>query len=574
MGEEFSKAVLAFQSRLANYASRVKEHRFHALYDLLCRREWLEEALNAVLDNNGSITAGVDGVTKRGFSDTEGKKRAKFLDDLQKELKSRDYHPFPVLRKWIPKRKKGGQRPIGIPTLKDRVVQMLLKMVLEPIFECDFLSNSNGFRPNRSTLECILPLYKYGNTHNRYDYVIEGDIEGCFDNFDHEILMKSVQKRIGDKQILRLIWRFLKAPIKENKLLFKPKRGTPQGGILSPLLANIYLNEFDQYWLEHWGSVGAYQRSRQLKQGKATCVLFRYADDFILSAKGTRDQVERIMDEVNKFAAEQLKLNFSTDKTRIVSIDEGFKFLGFQIKRERLAGYKCVRVRPTQDNVTRCKIKLQMMLGKDADLDDPPTKIAALNRVLRGWALYYWKVNSLRQFLAIDYYARQLFLQWFARKQKISMTQALPIVVRNGKIIIEREGIKFQLFRMSELPSQHTTLSHKETWKYRHISNPYLKGELKTVSSIEPDDPLKAAEAIQNIQCVDASYGEIYLRNRIRALRRDGWRCRDCGMHPKQLVAHHVIPVPRKGGFDPTIVHRVDNLRTMCANCHRHLSRN
>ena len=167
MGERSnSQAVLAIQSRLAIHANYVKAHRFHNLYDLLCRREWLEEALSAVLSNKGSVTAGVDEMTIKSLLDDTGEKRAKFLDNLQRELKTRNYHPFPVLRKYIPKRTKGEQRPIGIPTLKDRVVQMLLKMVLEPIFECDFLNNSNGFRLGRSTLECVLPLYQYGNVQN------------------------------------------------------------------------------------------------------------------------------------------------------------------------------------------------------------------------------------------------------------------------------------------------------------------------------------------------------------------------------------------------------------------------
>ena len=572
MGERSnSQAVLAIQSRLAIHANYVKDHVFHDLYDLLCRREWLEEALDAVLDNEGSKTAGVDGIN---FIDAHTPEdRAQFLDELQWELKTRNYHPFPVLRKWIPKRRKGEQRPIGIPTLKDRVVQMLLKIVLEPIFECNFLCNSNGFRPNRSTLECVLPLYQYGSRHRRYDYIIEGDIEGCFDNIDHDILMKSVQKRIGDKWVLRLIWRFLRAPVKEYKILSKTRKGTPQGGILSPLLSNIYLNEFDQYWLEQWGGLTNDQRKRRVKEGKANCVLFRYADDFILSAKGTREQVERIMNKVNQFAAEQLKLNFSTDKTRIVSIDEGFKFLGFLIKRERLAGYKCIRMRPTQENVIRLKVKLQEMLGKDADQDDPQIKIAELNRVLRGWAFYYWKVNSHVQYLALDYFVRQLFLQWYCRRQKVNISQALSAISKNGRIIIEREGMKSQLFRMSELPSQHIALNHKAVWKYRHIANPYLTGDAVTNALIEPDDPMREAEAVQNIHPIDTAYGEIYLRNRIKAFVRDGWRCRDCGKHSKHLVAHHITSIPRKGRYDSEIVHRVDNLRTMCANCHRHLLR-
>ncbi len=570
MVEYKAKDHSVLQSELAELATRWPDMRFMRLYDLLWEREWLEAALDAVLDNEGSKTAGVDGITKRNLFETD-EARTKFLDELQEELKTRNYHPFPVLRKWIPKRKKGEQRPIGIPTLADRVVQMLLKMVLEPIFESDFLCNSNGFRPDRSTLECIIPLYQYGNSETNYNWVIEGDIEGCFDNIDHETLMKSVQKRIGDKKVLRLIWRFLKAPVKEYNILSKTRKGTPQGGILSPLLANILLNEFDQYWFECWGRFTKDQRYYRLKQGKANCVLCRYADDFILSAKGTREQVEGIMREIQQFAQEQLKLNFSTDKTRLVSIDEGFKFLGFQISRERLAGFKCVRIRPTQENVIRCKTKLQMMLGKDADIDDPQVKIVELNRVLRGWAFYYWKVNARSQFETLDYYSRQLFLQWYCRKHKLSISQAASAVLRSGRIVIEREGVKSQLFRMSDLPSQHTALNRKALWKYRSIKNPYLSGDFNTNAIIEPDDAMKEAEAVQNIHPLDLAYGDVYLRNRIKAFRRDGWQCRDCGKKSKQLVAHHVTPVPRRGKYDSEIVHRVDNLRTMCANCHRQL---
>src|SRR5487761_693126 len=322
MVEYKAKDHSILQSELAELATRWKDMRFTRLYDLLWEREWLEVALEAVLDNEGSKTAGVDGITKRSLFESDGT-RVKFLDELQRELKTRNYHPLPVLRKWIPKRKKGEQRPIGIPTLKDRVVQMLLKMILEPIFECDFLCNSNGFRPKRSTLECVLPLYQYGNTQKRYDWIIEGDIEGCFDNIDHETLMKSVQKRIGDKWVLKLVWRFLRAPVKEYKLA-KTQKGVPQGAILSPLLANICLNEFDQYWFKHWGCLTRSQRYQRLRHGLANCELFRYADDFILSAKGTREEVENIKSDIEQFFANQLKLELSKDKTRVISVDEGF----------------------------------------------------------------------------------------------------------------------------------------------------------------------------------------------------------------------------------------------------------
>jgi len=571
MGElSNSQAVLAIQSRLAIHANYVKAYRFHNLYDLLCRREWLEEALDAVLSNKGSITAGVDEMTVKSLLDDTGEKRAKFLDDLQRELKTRNYHPFPVRRTWIPKRKKGEQRPIGIPTLKDRVVQMLLKMVLEPIFECDFLDNSNGFRLGRSTLECVLPLYRYGNRRFDYNYVIEGDIEGCFDNIDHETLMKSVQKRIGDRKVLRLIWRFLKAPVRELKILSKTKKGTPQGGILSPLLANIYLNEFDHYWLEQWGSFNDYQRYRRLKLGQANCVLFRYADDFILSAKGTKEGVESIIKDCTHYFAKQLKLNMSTDKTRIVSIDEGFKFLGFQISRERLSGFKCIRVRPTQENVIRLKVKLQEMLGKEADQDDPQVKIAEINHVLIGWSGYFYRVNSYKQFLALDYYAKRLFLQWYCRSRKAGIREALATVTINGQIAYERAGKVKPLYRMSDRPSERTALNHEAVWKFRHIENPYFKGGLMTNDETEPEDPMAEAEAVRTVHTIDKAYGPYYLENRIKAFRRDGWHCRLCPSR-KQLVAHHIEPVPRKGKYDIYIVHSVDNLMTMCANCHQNL---
>ena len=391
------QAILSLQSGLATSATMRRRKRFRRLYPLLWRQEWLEQALKAVLDNKGSETPGVDG--KRGSALRDPTMKTRFITELQRELKrygQRKYKPSPVLRTYIPKIG-GDVRPIGIPTLKDRVVQAALKMILEPIFEADFLPNSNGFRLERSTLECVLPAYRYGDRTKGYDWVIEGDIKGCFDNINHRILMKTIRRRIADRRVLRLLRSFLKAPILERGNLVRTVKGTPQGGVLSPLLANIYLNKLDQFWLENWGKQTEYQRNRKRKQGEASCVLFRYADDFILLAKGKRDGVERIKRSIAAYFKDYLRLELSKEKTRVAPLEEGFKFLGFQIKRERLGHIGSVRIRPTQHNVARLTAKLQGMLGRRAVTDQPVMKILALNRVLKGWANYYRYVNAYQQ---------------------------------------------------------------------------------------------------------------------------------------------------------------------------------
>ena len=562
------RAVLNIQSGLAIAATRRKDKQFHNLYPLLWRREWLNRALKAVLDNTGSRTSGVDGMC--GADLLEPSARTKFVEDLRTELKQRIYSPSPVLRKYIPKAS-GGERPIGIPTIRDRTVQMVLKMVLEPIFEADFLPNSNGFRPERSTLECVLPMYRYGDSHTKYYWVIEGDIEGCFDNIDHWILMEAVQKRIADRRILWLIRRFLKAPIIDNGTRAKPQKGTPQGGVLSPLLANIYLNEFDQFWYENWGRLTDYQRRLKQRQGQAVCVLFRYADDFILSAKGTEEQVVAIMDSIRDFFATRLKLNMSAEKTRVVRLEAGFDFLGFRIQRVQLGHFSCVRIRPTQRNLIRLKGKLQSMLEPSSFLNDPLLKIAAMNRVLRGWSNYYKSVNSSKQFEIGDFFAGYLFRQWYRDKYKVSISKYLSETHADSRIVLERGPMRVELFRMSSIRSMHTTKNLRLCWKYRSIRNPYINpSTIVPNASDANDNPIIDTSDFQ--PTADKYNDETYLSNRLLAFERDGWRCTKCGSREK-LQAHHIEPVP-KSRFDPTVVHRVENLETLCVTCHSKLPKN
>jgi group II intron reverse transcriptase/maturase len=561
MPARVGNTTLALQRGLATAATRSPHKRFYRLSRLLGERGWLEAATDAVLDNDGSETPGVDGM--RGSLLRDPICRAKFIDDLREKLHG-NYKPSPVLRKYIPKAS-GGLRPIGIPTIRDRIVQMALKMVLEPIFEADFLPNSNGFRPGRSTLECVLPVYWYGNRSNRYGWVIEGDIKGCFDNIDHEFLMNVIRRRIADRKIPWLIWRFLKAHVVERGKRTKMEKGTPQGGVLSPLLANIYLNRFDQHWFRAQGRLTEYQRRRRLQQGLANCVLFRYADDFILIAKGARDGVESIVRDTKQYFSKHLKLELTEEKTRVVPLEQGFEFLGFKIQRARMGHFSCVRIRPTHRNVVRLVTKLNQMLGKQADADDPAIKITELNRILRGWANYYKTVNARQQFLFGDYVADRLYLSWYARKKHQAVKQTLAETKQNGRIVQTREKSRVELFKMSSLQSMNTPMNFHAIFRYRHIENPYLMGN--HVTCIEEEE--QPIGNVRDIHPIAHQYDETYLINRVKAFERDGWRCtiKGCGERVG-LVAHHIKPVPVGKAFDPEWVHRVENLQTLCTQCH------
>ena len=328
--DEALPRVLGMQAKLHLWAVRDPGRRFDDLYNLVCDPAFLVVAWDRVRRNKGARTAGVDGVSPRSIV-AEGDV-AGFLADARAQLKARVFTPLPVRERLIPKGSPGKFRSLGIPSAMDRLVQASVKLVLEPIFEADFKPVSYGFRPRRRAQDAIAEIHHFGT--QGYHWVLEADIEACFDEISHPELVRRVRARIGDKRVLVLVKSFLKAGIMaEGGQVRDSVTGTPQGGILSPLLANIALSALDEHICAGYDAHGtSWRRSAHRRRGGATHRIVRYADDFVIMVHGSRAHAEALREEVARVLA-PLGLRLSAAKTRVCHLDEGLDFLGFRIQR-------------------------------------------------------------------------------------------------------------------------------------------------------------------------------------------------------------------------------------------------
>ena len=368
----------------------------------------LWEAWRRVHSNGGA--AGMDAETIQAI---EQRGVEEFLAEIQAALRAGRYRPSPVKRRWIPKAD-GKQRPLGIPTVRDRVVQMAAKIVIEPIFEADFQPSSYGFRPKRSATQALEVIREAGN--RGHNFVVDADIQGYFDNIQRDTLLELVKERISDRRVLKLIRQWLESGVMEDGTVRETLAGTPQGGVISPLLANIYLNKLDRIWGARCGQLG---------------ILVRYADDFVVMSR-TESQAREALRRIG-LVMDRLGLTLHPAKTRLVDLrrgNDGFEFLGCTIRKKRSiqrAPDKHFMQRwPSPKATKKLRDRVGELTGKRHSGQDVKQIIAELTPVLRGWGNYFRTGNADRKFHDMDSFVVTSLRRWQFRRGGQRATKRAP----------------------------------------------------------------------------------------------------------------------------------------------------
>jgi RNA-directed DNA polymerase len=409
------RRVLEIQTKLHRWATDDPHRQFDDLYNLVADPGFLMMAWERVAGNKGARSAGVDGRTVALVRERIGVDN--FLAELRDQLKTRSFRPLPVRERMIPKPGSRKRRRLGIPTVADRVVQASLKLVLEPIFEADFVPCSYGFRPNRRAHDAIAEtLFLASKT---YEWVLEGDIAACFDEISHSALMDRVRARIADKRVLALVKAFLGAGIlAEGRAVKDTDTGTPQGGILSPLLANVALSVLDEHFAEAAGGPRSTTKQRWTRRqsGLPNYRLIRYADDFVILVSGTRLHTEALLPEAAAVLS-TVGLRLSEEKTLITHIDDGLDFLGWRIQRHHKRGtnQQFVYNYPAKKALRAVKAKCKATCRMNVSLP-LAVLLHRLNSVLRGWTTYFRPGVSSRAFQHLRMIVWRQVWGWLRRK--------------------------------------------------------------------------------------------------------------------------------------------------------------
>jgi RNA-directed DNA polymerase len=466
--------VAEMQAKLHRWAAADRGRRFGDLFNFVHDPATLIVAFDRVAGNRGANTPGVDGLRAADVEEAIGVPG--FLDDLRAALKDGSFRPLPVRERKIPKPGGSGKvRKLGIPTIADRVVQAALKLVLEPVFEADFLPCSYGFRPMRRAHDAVAEVQRFGT--KGYRWVLDADIEACFDTISHPALMGRVRARVKDKRVLALVKAFLKAGVfTELGDREDTWTGTPQGGILSPLLANIALGVLDEHahgpWLEGGMMSTARARARRRAKGLPNWRIVRYADDFVILVHGTRGDAETLREDIVRVLA-PLGLRLSQAKTRIAHMSEGLGFLGFRIQWRRKPGtskwyaYTFIADRP----VRSLKDKIRALTRRTSQ-QPPGAALIRLNQIMRGWANYFKHAVCKHTLGSLAYFAWHRVIRWWMRLHRWRWKDVrrnltgfhgrwrMPSADGIELFNLARVPVTRYLYRGSKIPSPWATANH------------------------------------------------------------------------------------------------------------------
>jgi group II intron reverse transcriptase/maturase len=472
--------LLSKQRALYARSKENHDYEFRKLWGLLTDPANLRIAFQRVARNQGSRTAGVDRITVRNLTAKGAMGVDAFLTQIRSDLRAGTYRPNPVRRVLIPKAgKPGAFRPLGIPTVRDRVVQAALKNILEPIFEADFYPISHGFRPGRGVHGALAHIRNWlrpwrtrgEGSGPPYQWVVEGDIKGCFDNINHHNLMSRVRKRIGDVKVTRLIRAFLKSGVLTGGQFFRTETGTPQGGILSPLLANIALSVLEERYREYLRSKGKLTaemiRFQMKSRGQIVKVPIRYADDFLIligAPKGP-EQMERAYKaaveekaELASFLKEEMGLSLSEEKTLVTPVTSAIHFLGHSLRVryvQMLGATLCVLSIPKEKS-QQLRRTVKNIFRRETLGDTLKSRLELLNPILRGWGYFYRHTGTAGQvFDKLDHYVWWTILRWVRKKHPRLGSKALlgryAWRKPGGKAFYFREG-GVTPFRLKSIP--------------------------------------------------------------------------------------------------------------------------
>jgi RNA-directed DNA polymerase len=518
--------------------------RIRNLMDLMHNPTWIGVACDRILRRSRGKVPGVDRITVRKFENS----RERLLEQLRLELKRGTYQPQSLRRVKIPKAN-GKMRQLGIPCLRDKIVQEAIRMALEPVFEVEFHENSYGFRPNRSAQHAVSRCH--AAALNRFTWIIEGDVKSCFDEISHKAILKCIREKIMDNKFLKLIDCLLKAGVEVDGVVQPTVKGVPQGGVVSPLLANIVLNKLD--WFIH--SKGFHDKAsrRQSNHSQPNIRFARYADDWcVFITRSNRRYAEKVTEEIRYFLKESCGLELSTEKTRVTHVRDGYNFLGFNISRgSGKSGKSVPKIKVSQKAISNIRQRLGEAIRYRPTQESISVRLVRASAVIRGWSNYF-KIayNFSRVAHSLDHKAYWMMTKAICRKEDITTAQCLRKYSYRNTIGIheERTLVKFQDTKAAYYPSS------PEAYK-PGCNQPYLEDDNWEVGFVQYDRTRPGS-------------GDL----KWEALVRDNFRCRYCDEKVciTTSIADHVVPVKCFANFAQA--HKLDNIQTLCLKCHKRKS--